>query len=287
MTATMPMIQAAMPSGCGTVTAEAVAAGAGRFRRLAHVGDDVALLFRGQLAVGELGHVLRAGQHRGVDLRRLGAAEIGRVLAGRQRAALAGEVVARRAVQPEQVAAAGDVASEQRLLGDLAVLVARDDRSAAVGLYERAERVDLGLVELGGLLRRLGLAAHGGHASGGHLEVDRRITDADEAGAAIRHALQVDAVARHARRVEQLLAGAQQCRLGLIGDGHLRCRSQRGRQTTRDSQSDKQQHRPRQATAQSAALQCRRPPGSGVQCRRPSGSGRLVGHRTPSHQTHR
>ena len=98
-------------------------------------------------------------------------------------------------------------------LRDLAVVVARDGRAAAVGLHVGAERVDLRLVELRWLARRLRLAAHGGHAAGGHLEVDGGLADADQAGAAVGHALQVRAVAGHARGVEQLLAGAQQRRL--------------------------------------------------------------------------
>ena len=61
--------------------------------------------------------------------------------------------MARRAVQPEQVAAAGDVVAEQRCLGDLAVVVARHQRAAAVGLDVGAERVDLGLVERSAALR--------------------------------------------------------------------------------------------------------------------------------------
>ena len=73
-------------------------------------------------------------------------------------------------------------------------------------------RVDLVLVEDRGLARRLGLAAHRGHAAGGDLEVHGRLAGADQAGAAVGHALQVRAVARHARGLEQLLARAQQRR---------------------------------------------------------------------------
>ena len=109
---------------------------------------------------------LWTGQHRGVDLRRCSGSEIGGVLARGERAALAGEVVARCAVQPEKVTAAGDVVADQGLRRNLAVLVPGDNRATAVGLYVGAERVDLGLVELRRLLRRLRLATHRGHPAG-------------------------------------------------------------------------------------------------------------------------
>src|SRR6185312_12604257 len=106
----------------------------------------------------------------------------GRVLARRQCTALAGEVMAGRAVEPEQVAAAGHVAAEQRVVGNLAVVIPRNGRAAAVGLYVCPERIDLRLVEDGVLARGLRLAAHRGHAPGGHLEVDGGLADTDQAG---------------------------------------------------------------------------------------------------------
>ena len=62
-----------------------------------------------QLPVGELRHVLRSGEHRVVDLLLGGRLQRRRELAGGQRAALTGEVVAGRAVEPEQLAAAGEI----------------------------------------------------------------------------------------------------------------------------------------------------------------------------------
>src|SRR5690606_32443559 len=196
--------------GRGSEPAETVAAGRGLLGRVLDVGDDVALLFRGQLAVGELGHVLRAGQHGRVDLLLAGGRQRRGVLAGGQRAALAGEVVAGRAVHPEQLRTAADVVTAQRLLGDLAVLVADDAGATAVGGDVGAERVDLLGVELGGLARGLGLVGGQRHAAGGDLEVDRGLTDADEARAAVGHALQVDTVAGDAGGVVELLSLADQ-----------------------------------------------------------------------------
>src|SRR5699024_2222652 len=91
--------------GRRTPTAQAHAAGVGRLSAVADVGDDVLLLVRGQLPVGELGHVLRADDHRGPDQLRVDIVQVGCVLARGQGAALAGEVVAGRAVLAEQVAA--------------------------------------------------------------------------------------------------------------------------------------------------------------------------------------
>ena len=99
-------------------------------------GDDRRLLVRGQLAVTELRHVLRAAEHRAIDLPVRRRVEVRRVLALGERAALAGEVVAGRAVQPEELAAPGD-------LGVVAQVAVRNDRAAAVGLDVRGQCVGL------------------------------------------------------------------------------------------------------------------------------------------------
>src|SRR5690606_39314687 len=80
-----------------------------------HVGDDVLLLLRSQLPVRELRHVLRAGLHRGVNLVLARRGEFGRVLARRERTALAGEVVTGRAVEAEQLATTSRVVPLERL----------------------------------------------------------------------------------------------------------------------------------------------------------------------------
>src|SRR3954452_16085143 len=73
------------------------------------VGDDVALVLRGHGLVVEDRHRLGAGEHRLVDVRGARAVEVRGVLAAGQRAALAGEVVAHRAVRPEDRGAARGV----------------------------------------------------------------------------------------------------------------------------------------------------------------------------------
>src|SRR5690606_9656353 len=99
-----------------------------------------------------------AGEHGRVDVQLGGRVEGRRELAGGQRPTASGEVVAGRAVEAEQLAAARGVVAAQ---GE--ALRVRPRRAAAVGLDERPERVDvaralLGLrVELGhrGLALRL------------------------------------------------------------------------------------------------------------------------------------
>src|SRR5215210_4707424 len=74
------------------------------------VVDDRALLLRRELVVAEHRHVLRAGEHRGVDLEVSGIAQRRRVLAAGERSALTDEVVAGGAVEAEQLATCGQVA---------------------------------------------------------------------------------------------------------------------------------------------------------------------------------
>ena len=73
----MPTIQANMPSLTGSEAAHAEAAVLGGLLEGLQVGDHVALLVGRQVAVGEDRHLLRAGQHRLVDVagaRRRGSA---------------------------------------------------------------------------------------------------------------------------------------------------------------------------------------------------------------------
>src|SRR5215210_1379197 len=79
-----------------------------RLQRL-QVGDHVALVLRGDVLVVEHRHGLRAGEHGLVDVLRRGVLERGRVLAAGQGTTGAGEVVAHRAVDPEDVTTLGGV----------------------------------------------------------------------------------------------------------------------------------------------------------------------------------
>src|SRR6185312_12467660 len=99
--------------------------------------------------VGELRQVLRPGEHRGVDLALRRRVQPRGELARRQRAAAPGEVVARGAVEPEQLAAAGRVVAAQGVAGGRGY-----DRAAAVGLDVRAERLEVGRAFLGGRVVR-------------------------------------------------------------------------------------------------------------------------------------
>src|SRR5690606_701204 len=169
-------------------------------------GDDVLLLLRRQLPVGELRHVLRTGEHRGVDLLLVRRLQRRRELPGRQRAALAGEVVARGAVEPEQLATARRVVAAQLL-----ALLLRPRRAAAVRLHVGGHGVDLLRRQPRRLALGLRLLARHRHPPGRGLEVDRRLTDADQARAPSLDALEVLAVAGDARGVVDLGAFALQC----------------------------------------------------------------------------
>src|SRR5690606_1770297 len=118
-----------------------------------------------------------------------------------ERSAAAGVAVARGAVDAVQVAALGRVG-------------VRDERVQIVGDgAAAAEVLDVGTEPFGLLLGEGGFAggslgALGGqrHATGVHLELDGRRTDADEARSAALDALAVVAVAADAARVVELLA---------------------------------------------------------------------------------
>ena len=112
------------------------------------VGDHVALLLGGQVAVGEVRHVLRAGQHRLVDVPGLDAADLRGVATLRHGATGAVEVVAGGAVGQEDLAAADD-----RLLAllvgqplEAVVGLVGDGRAGAERGDVRRERGDLLLV---------------------------------------------------------------------------------------------------------------------------------------------
>src|SRR5919199_5550183 len=163
------------------------------------VVDDGALLVGGELVVPEDRHVLRAGQHRGVDVEVVGVLETGSPLAGGEGSALADEVVAGRAVEAEQLPALGEVAVAQ---------VAGGQRGpAAVGLDVGHQLVDLLVGEDSRLVRALGLLADQRHAAGVHLEVDGGLADADQRGTAGGHALEVLAVAGDAAALVERTTG--------------------------------------------------------------------------------
>ena len=134
----------------------------------------------------------------------------------------------------------------------------RDDRRpAAVGLRRRRLRASIcASSKFGGLRAACGLAAHRGHAAGGHLEVDRGLADADEAGAAVGHALQVRAVAGDAGGVVELLAGAQQRRRP----------TRRRRRPAVPGSARRRGHRRRQSRSAAAARRRRRRSRAGGRC---------------------
>src|SRR5699024_7028433 len=215
--------------GDRTEPAERVTAGRDLRVRVLDEGDDVLLLVRGQLAVRELGHVLGPGEHGLVDLLLAGRVERWRILTRGECAAPAGEVVAGRAVQPEELRAAGDLlgagvtgCAAEALLGDLAVGVADELGPAAVGIDVGGERVDLMLVVARLLARRLGLVVARRHPAGMHLEVRGSLTGTDERRPAVLDALQVRAVAGDAGDVVDRLALLDEGGLVLLRRGDLR-----------------------------------------------------------------
>ena len=157
---------------------------------------------RGELVVAEHRHVLRAGQHRGVDLLVGGVVQRRRALAGRQRRALARGAVAGRAVEPEQLAAVGDARRRCRA-GCPSGCVGPPPIGLDVGA--RAARSAPRRTSLP--CARVGALPGERHAAGGDLEVDRRAADADQRRALALDALEVRAVAGDAADLVQLLAG--------------------------------------------------------------------------------
>ena len=85
-TAMMPMTQIARPSVAGPKPPRPSRRAPSPRADVLDVGDDVALLLRRQLPVGELRHVLRAGDHRGVDLLLVGRGQRRRELAATESA---------------------------------------------------------------------------------------------------------------------------------------------------------------------------------------------------------
>ena len=106
--------RARCPSDTGPIRSMPLPPGSFDCLQRLDVGDDRLLLVGRQLVVVEHRHALGPGQHRGVDLLRGRVVEAGRGLAGRQRRALAGRAVAGRAVEPEQLAALGELARSRR-----------------------------------------------------------------------------------------------------------------------------------------------------------------------------
>src|SRR6185437_10660776 len=143
---------------------------------LRYVGDDVALLLRGDRGVVEHRHRLRPGQHSFKDLSRSGLGQRRRVLAVGQGTAGALEVMALRAVGGKELLAESRIGA---LLADLSL--GRNGRTAA----KRGDVRDHGLDLRGRQLRRLAVLLWprllGGHPAGRELEVPRGRADADEA----------------------------------------------------------------------------------------------------------
>ena len=186
--APMPTTQMTRPSADRADAADAGAARVGLLLDGLDVVDDRALLVGGELVVTEDRHVLRAGQHRRVDLEVVGVLQARRGLARGERAALADEVVAGRAVEPEQLAALGQVAVAQVAGGER--------RAAAVGLDVGHQLVDLLVGEDRAACRARrppgGPAACGRCAPGSRPPPRRRRS---ATGRGLRHALEVRAVA--------------------------------------------------------------------------------------------
>ena len=110
----MPTSQANRPSETGPSEPSVKPPYVGRLLVLLQVGDDLALVLGGEHLVGEDRHLLRAGEHGLVDVLLRDAVQRRGEAAAGQRAAGAGEVVARRAVGAEELAAADDVLVRRR-----------------------------------------------------------------------------------------------------------------------------------------------------------------------------
>ena len=159
------------------------------------------LLLGRELVVAEDRHVLRAGQHRGVDLPVGRRAQARGELARGERAAAAAEGVA-----GEQL-----IRNSSPPLGDARRSGAGCRPAGTCGpppsswMYWPSWRT-CSSVKTGGLRSRLGLLAGHRHPAGADLELDRGRADADQARTAALDALGVAAVAGHAAHVEQRLA---------------------------------------------------------------------------------
>jgi hypothetical protein len=125
-----------------------------------------------------------------------------------------GEVVARGAVEPEQLATARRVVAAQLL-----TLLAGQDRAAAARLDERHQLLDLRGSEDSRLLLHLGALLDRGHPAGLGLEVDGRRADSDQAGAATGHAFQVGPVTRDAGLAVDVLTLTDRDRIRLRSGG--------------------------------------------------------------------
>ena len=232
----------------GTEAAEGEAGVLRRVLDAVEVRDHVALLVGGEVAVAEVGHVLRPGQQRLVDVLALDAVERRGVAAARHRAAGTVEVVARRAVGEEDLAAPGDGLLALLLRQALDRVVGRVGDGGAGAQRGDVRRQGSGLLVveddlLAGCLRA---GARHRHAAGADLEVDRGGTDTDQrrtdlvAVADRRDALAVLAVAERAAGEEELLALGDL--LGLAGLVLGLGRGEGGVEGAADQQPE-QQHR--------------------------------------------
>src|SRR6476620_3223751 len=206
------------PLGHGSHVTERHSTGVRLLVDAVQVGDDVVLALGADVGVVEDRHGLRAGHHRLVDVLALDVAQRRGVLPTGQRAAGAGEVVAHGAVDAEQLTAPGDVGVRAR--GRRPV---RDGGSRGQGGHVGGHRSDLLVGELDVLLAgRLHAGHRQRHTAGAHLEVDRRRSDAGEAGAA-GGALGAETVTGGAVGLEELLALLDLVGADGGGRGRLRC----------------------------------------------------------------
>ncbi len=175
-----------------------------------------------QHVVGEHGHLLRTGEQSLEDVLAARLADVGGVLATRQGAAGAGEVVAGGAVLAEQCSAAGELAAG----GPAGVVVGlrRGGRAGCEGGDVGGELVDLLL----GVDPRLlgGLHPGGGqrHPTGADLEVDGGGADPGQRGTVLAALLRGDAlgaqaVARGAPDLVEGTALGGRVSVALLGPG--------------------------------------------------------------------
>src|SRR5665647_2058874 len=170
--------------------------------QLVQVADDVVLVSGGQIGVVEDRHRLRSRHHCLVDVRAGDVAKARRVLATSQCATRAGEVVAHRTVDLEQLVAVSDIAIA---LGELVI---GNRRAGAERRHVCGQRRDLRIGELD-LLAGRGLNPRPGqrHTARADLEVNGCSAHTGQAGG-VFGALGVQAMTGGAVGQEQHLACA-------------------------------------------------------------------------------